>query len=132
MAIIIEGIRCHCQNGGGHQTKNGDITGGKKVAVLINGGSASASEIVAGAIQDYERGKLVGTPTYGKGSVQEWIPLINDMGAIRITIALWYTPLGRQISEEGLLPDLEVGITEGEFEAGEDPQLAHAIALLQS
>jgi len=99
--------------------------------VLVNGNSASAAEIIAGAIQDHQRGKLVGTTTYGKGSVQEWIPLMNDMGAVRITVSLWYTPSGRQISKEGLAPDVEVPMSEEEFEAGLDPQLERAIQLLQ-
>ncbi len=98
--------------------------------VLVDGNSASAAEILAGAIQDHQRGKLVGMKTYGKGSVQEWIPLMNNMGAIRITVALWYTPSGRQISKAGLTPDVEVPITEAEFQAGKDPQLDRAVALL--
>jgi carboxyl-terminal processing protease len=99
--------------------------------VLVDGHSASAAEIVAGAIQDHARGKLVGMTTYGKGSVQEWIPLMNNMGAVRITVSLWYTPNGRQIAKQGLTPDVEVGFTEEEFQAGKDPQLDRAIALLQ-
>ncbi len=99
------------------------------LVVLVDGGSASAAEIVAGALQDHKRALLVGTTTYGKGSVQEWIPLMNDMGAVRITVARWYTPNGRQISKQGLTPDFEVGITEEQFQAGEDPQLDRAMEL---
>jgi carboxyl-terminal processing protease len=101
------------------------------LVVLVDGGSASASEIVAGAIQDHQRALLVGTKTYGKGSVQKWIPLVNNMGAVRITVALWYTPSGRQIADQGLTPDVEVSITEEEYQAGRDPQLERAIELLQ-
>jgi carboxyl-terminal processing protease len=102
------------------------------LVVLVNGGSASASEIVAGAIQDSERGILVGETTFGKGSVQSWIALSNDAGAIRVTIARWYTPNDRQIAEIGLTPDVEVPITEEDMEAGIDPQLEKAIEILTS
>jgi len=98
--------------------------------VLINDGTASASEIVAGAIQDYDRGLLVGEITFGKGSVQNWIPLSDDGGAVRITIARWYTPLGRQIHELGLTPDVEVLMTDEDIEANRDIQLEKAIELL--
>jgi carboxyl-terminal processing protease len=100
------------------------------LVVLVNGGSASASEITAGAIQDYERGLIVGTTTYGKGSVQNWIPLTNDQGAVKVTVARWLTPKGRLIHEVGLTPDYVVEITEEDFEAGLDPQLDKAIELL--
>jgi carboxyl-terminal processing protease len=101
------------------------------LVVLVDGGSASASEIVAGAIQDYERGVLVGETTFGKGSVQNWIPLSDEQGAVRVTVARWYTPNDRQIHEEGLVPDVVVEYTEEAFEAGEDPQLDQAIAILK-
>ncbi len=99
--------------------------------VLVNEGSASASEIVAGAIQDTGRGKLVGVTTYGKGSVQNWAELENNQGAVRITIARWITPNKRQINEVGLAPDYEVQITEADISAGKDPQLEKAIELLK-
>lgn len=98
--------------------------------VLVNNGSASASEITAGAIQDYQRGKIVGTTTYGKGSVQNWIPLENDQGAVKVTIARWLTPNGRLIHEVGLTPDFIVEITEEDIEAELDPQLEKAIEVL--
>ncbi|MBA4420078.1 MAG: S41 family peptidase [Anaerolinea sp.] len=100
------------------------------LVVLVNDGTASASEIVAGAIQDYGRGKLVGIQTYGKGSVQNWIDLKDDQGAIRVTIARWLTPLKRQINEVGLTPDVIVEITEEDVTNDRDPQLEKAIELL--
>jgi carboxyl-terminal processing protease len=100
------------------------------LAVLINAGSASASEIVAGAIQDYERGTLIGETSFGKGSVQNWVPLDNEQGAVRVTVARWFTPNGDLIQDLGLTPDIEVALTEADFEAGVDPQLDRAIELL--
>ncbi len=100
------------------------------IVVLINEGSASASEIVAGAIQDYERGTLVGMLTFGKGSVQNWIPLVDDQGLVRVTIARWLTPNGQTIHELGVEPDVIIELTEEDFEAERDPQLDKAIELL--
>jgi carboxyl-terminal processing protease len=100
------------------------------LVVLVNEGSASASEIVAGAIQDRQRGYLVGTTTFGKGSVQNFVPLEDNQGAVRVTIARWLTPNGRQIHKLGLAPDFLVEFTEEDFNAGRDPQLAKAIEVL--
>jgi carboxyl-terminal processing protease len=100
------------------------------LVVLVNEGTASASEITAGAIQDYERGTLVGTTTFGKGLVQNWIPLRNDNGAVSITTAHWLTPDERQIHKLGLTPDVVVEITDEDIEAEKDPQLEKAIDLL--
>jgi carboxyl-terminal processing protease len=100
------------------------------MVVLINEGSASASEILAGALQDDKRAKLVGVTSYGKGSVQEWIPLSNNEGAVRITIAKWLTPLKRTIDHIGLTPDVVVKITKDDVTAGRDPQLDTATKTL--
>ena len=100
------------------------------IVVLVNEGSASASEIVAGALQDYGRAKLVGVQSYGKGSVQNWVPLSNDQGAARVTIAKWLTPKERAIDGVGLTPDFIVEMTPEQFEAELDPQLDKAIEVL--
>jgi carboxyl-terminal processing protease len=101
------------------------------LVVLINAGTASASEITAGAIQDLGRAPLVGVTTYGKGSVQSWIALENNAGGVRVTISRWLTPDGRQISEVGLEPDYMVEMTEEDYENGDDPQLDKAIEVLK-
>jgi carboxyl-terminal processing protease len=100
------------------------------LVVLVNEGTASASEIVAGAIQDYGRAKIVGVKSYGKGSEQTWRTLEDDQGAIRVTVAAWLTPLKRQINEVGLTPDFIVELTEEDIKNGKDPQLQKAIDLL--
>jgi carboxyl-terminal processing protease len=132
--FIGEGIVLIEQYGDGERDtyqalKNGQATE-IPLVVLINEGTASASEIVAGAIQDYERGKLVGVTSYGKGSVQNWVPLSENQGAVRVTIAKWLTPDERTIQDEGLKPDVEVEITEEDYEADLDPQLDTAIEVL--
>ena len=111
--------------------RKGDITDGKTLLVLINYGSASASEIVAGALQDHKRAIILGENSYGKGSVQSIIPLKNK-GAIRLTVAKYYLPSGKSISEVGVRPDIEVN-EEGEdfrIKTDTDNQLNYAIKLL--
>ena len=91
-----------------YSARAGDLTKGKPVIVLINGGSASASEIVAGALQDHKRATILGTRSFGKGSVQTIIPLGNNNGALRLTTARYYTPSGKSIQAKGIVPDIEV------------------------
>ena len=111
--------------------KKGDITDGKTLLVLINYGSASASEIVAGALKDHKRAIVVGENSYGKGSVQSIIPLKNK-GAIRLTVAKYYLPSGKSISEVGVRPDIEVNEEGDDFKirTDTDNQLNYAIKLL--
>ena len=113
--------------------RDGDEINGKPLIVLINYGSASASEIVAGSLQDQKRAILLGEATYGKGSVQSIIPLRND-GAIRLTISKYYLPSGKSISEVGVMPDIKVEEDENDFDIDTltDNQLNYAIKLLKS
>ena len=109
----------------------GDLTNGKTLIVLINYGSASASEIVAGALKDHKRAILLGENSYGKGSVQSIIPLKND-GAIRLTVAKYYLPSGESISEVGVSPDIEIIEETNDFriKTETDNQLNYALKLL--
>jgi len=111
--------------------RKGDITEGKTLVVLINYGSASASEIVAGALKDHKRAIIIGEKSYGKGSVQSIIPLKNK-GAIRLTVSKYYLPSGKSISEVGVKPDIEVNEEGDEFriKTDTDNQLNYAIKLL--
>ncbi len=114
-----------------YETEGSSVTEDLPMVVLVNGGSASASEIVAGALQDADRAELLGTTTFGKGSVQ--LPhTLSDGSIMRVTIARWYTPEDRSIDGTGLEPDIAVEISDEEFEAGEDPQLDAALEHLQS
>ena len=112
--------------------KKGDLTKGKALIVLINYGSASASEIVAGALKDHKRAILLGENSFGKGSVQSIIPLKNE-GAIRLTVAKYYLPSGKSISEVGVSPDIEVTEQSDDFriKTKTDNQLNYAIKLLK-
>ena len=111
--------------------RKGDITEGKTLVVLINYGSASASEIVAGALKDHKRAIILGENSYGKGSVQSIIPLKNK-GAIRLTVAKYYLPSGKSISEVGVRPDIEVNEEGDDFriKTDTDNQLNYAIKLI--
>ena len=112
--------------------KKGDLTNGKTLLVLINYGSASASEIVAGALKDHKRAILLGENSYGKGSVQSIIPLKNE-GAIRLTVAKYYLPSGKSISEVGVSPDIEISEESDDFviKTETDNQLDYALKLLK-
>jgi carboxyl-terminal processing protease len=132
--FIEEGIIMYEQYGDGRRDEyeasgNGQATD-VPIVVLINEGSASASEIVAGALQDYELAKLVGEQSYGKGSVQNWQPLSNNQGAARVTIAKWLTPDERAIDKIGLSPDVFVEMTPEDFTEDRDPQLDAAVETL--
>jgi carboxyl-terminal processing protease len=131
--FIDHGVIVTEKYGDGTTTPHDAIPGGLAttipLVVLVNGNTASASEIVSGAIQDDGRGKLVGELTYGKGSVQNWFPL-SDGGTARVTIAKWLTPNGRTIDKIGLKPDMVVTMTQADITAGRDPQLDAAVQLL--
>ncbi len=100
-----------------------------KMAILVDQGSASASEILAGALQEHGKAKLVGTRTFGKGSVQELVPITKDT-SLKVTIARWFTPNGRSISEGGLSADYEIKVTEEDIAKRRDAQMEAAISLL--
>jgi carboxyl-terminal processing protease len=120
------------EEGQRYNAKPGDLTDGLPVVVLINGGSASASEIVAGALQDHRRAVLLGTKTFGKGSVQTIIP-IPGQGAIRLTTARYYTPSGRSIQATGIVPDIDVAPARIEtIEAGDGTEEADLPGALQN
>ncbi len=101
-----------------------------QMIILVDAGSASASEILAGALQEHGIAKLVGTKTYGKGSVQELVPVTKDT-SLKVTIAKWLTPNGKSISDGGLTPDFEVKITEADAKALKDTQLERALEILK-
>jgi carboxyl-terminal processing protease len=105
-----------------------DLSGFKTV-ILINEGSASASEILAGALQDYEKAQLIGETTFGKGSVQQLFEL-EDGSSIKLTVANWLTPKGRTIEEQGIEPDILVEYTIEDYENDLDPQLDRAKQLI--
>jgi carboxyl-terminal processing protease len=134
--FIGDGVVLYEQYGDGTRTTYDVIPGGMAtdpiipMVVLINEGSASASEIVAGALQDTGRAQLVGVTSYGKGSVQNWIPLSGENGAVRITIAKWLTPNENTIHEIGLTPDFTAERTEEDYKANLDPQLDKAVEVL--
>lgn len=133
--FVGQGVVMYEQYGDGETYAYEAIPGGLAteipLVVLVDEGTASASEITAGAIQDLGRGPLVGVTTFGKGSVQSWIALQNGAGGVRVTIARWLTPDGRQISEIGLKPEYIVEMTAEDYAEGLDPQLDKAIEVLK-
>ena len=113
-----------------HRSRGYDIfTEDLKLVVLVDGGSASASEILAGALSEHGRAKLVGEKTFGKGSVQELIN-VTDATALKVTVARWLTPNGNSISEKGIVPDFVVPITKEDVEKQRDPQMDKAMEML--
>jgi len=132
--FLSDGVVLYEQYGDGsrntYKVEPGGLATDIPMVVLINEGTASASEIVAGALQDYGRAKLVGVTSYGKGSVQNWIPLADEQGAVRITIAKWLTPKERTIHKIGLTPDVVAEMTEEDLKADRDPQLDKAVEVL--
>jgi len=98
----------HSEDTQRYDAKGGDVTDGKPVVVLINGGTASASEIVSGALQDHKRATIIGLTSFGKGSVQTIIPLGEGRGALRLTTARYFTPSGHSIQAQGIIPDIQV------------------------
>ncbi len=132
--FITSGIVLYEEYGDGTRDEYSAFSGGIAtdiyLVVLVNQGTASASEILAGAIQDYERGLLVGETTFGKGSVQQPVSLSNDQGALRITVAHFLTPDERLIHGVGLTPEVVVVLTDEDFDNDLDPQLDRAIELI--
>lgn len=112
------------------RSSDNPILAGVPTVVLVNESSASASEIVAGALRDHNVAKIVGQTTFGKGSVQQLLNLSNG-ATLKVTIARWYTPSGRNISEEGITPDVKVEMSAGDSNAGRDPQLDTALQQLR-
>jgi len=112
-----------------HQALGDAIAVDVPMVVLVDQGSASASELIAGALQDHGRATIVGMPTFGKGSVQTWLTLSNG-GGVRITIARWYTPDGHSVSDVGIKPDIEVPYKPQALRVNEDNQLTAAIQVL--
>lgn len=114
-----------------YQSQGKAIFAGIPTVVLVNGGSASASEILSGALQDYGLATLIGVTTFGKGSVQELIEL-NDGSSVKVTIAEWLTPNKRSIREEGIAPDIEIDLTKEDYDNDLDPQLDRALEYILS
>ena len=133
--FLAEGIVLSAVDGNGEKqslsVEKGGLALDIPLVILVNSNSASASEVVAGALQDYERGVIIGTQTFGKGSLNHFREL-SDGSAIYITIGRWFTPNGRQIEGQGLIPDIIVDRTEDDIAQGKDPQLDKAVEYLKS
>jgi len=133
--FLKEGLVLYEQDADGRRrdfrVRPGGLAVNIPLAVLVNKGTASASEIVAGAIQDAGRAPLIGEKTFGKGSVQTTHTL-SDGSSVHVTVTYWFTPKGRQIQEQGLEPDIPVPLTEEDVKNGRDPQLERAIEFLQT
>ncbi len=114
-----------------YRSKGRDIFKNLPFVILTNQGTASAAEILAGALEEHGVAKLVGEKTFGKGSVQELMP-VTDNTSLKITIARWLTPNGKSISMNGLTPDIEVKISEKDAEAGKDTQMEKAVEILNN
>jgi len=132
--FLPDGVVAYEEDGNGTR-KTFNVTGDGiatqiPMVVLVNEWSASASELVAGALQDRGRAQLIGVTTYGKGTVQNWISLADNEGAIRVTIARWLTPNERNVTGTGLTPDIEVKISDADAQAGIDSQLNRTIEIL--
>jgi carboxyl-terminal processing protease len=126
--VVTEDYKGHQDNIVHKSLGGGGIPAGTKVAILIDQGSASASEILSGALQDNKAATLIGTRSFGKGSVQELIDI--DGGSLKVTVARWLTPSGRSISDGGLTPDIKVDRTADDVAAGKDPQKDRAVQFL--
>ncbi len=113
------------------QAKGGNVLKGFPTVVLIDGGSASASEITAGALQDTANAKLVGVKSFGKGSVQE-LQKLNDGSELKVTVARWYTPKGKNIDKEGISPDIEVKMNDDDVAANRDPQKDRSFSFINT
>lgn len=113
-----------------HRTSGNPVLAGTPTIVLVNQGSASASEILASALRDNNAAKLLGEKTFGKGSVQEPIPMDNK-GLLKVTVSRWYTPKGVNVSKNGITPDIPVAMTKDDMNAGRDPQMAAALEQLR-
>lgn len=133
--FLSDGVVLYEQYGDGtrqtYEVQPGGIATEIPMVVLINEGTASAAEIVAGALQDYGRAKLVGVTSYGKGSVQNWIELSNEQGAVRVTIAKWLTPRESAIHKLGLTPEVVVEMSEDDYQNNRDPQLDKAVEVIK-